>query len=304
MRRRKVLLIFSLFLALFISGEAVLAQGEGKPKKAIALIEFENLTDYKEGDIGGRIVSLLETELVKLKRFNVIERQQLDAILREQGLTLSGFLSGVGGAKAGEVKGLDAIITGKVTEYHTVPEESYSSYTDKKGKFYQTYSLELKTRVEVGIKMIDVTSGEILLAESKDGFERKYFSSSTGYPSGETVRTETDALTSKATSECIEKIVQSIEGVYPLEGTILSVEGKEVYIDIGSAHGLSPKQKLRVERVAKVLKHPVTGKVIGVVRDEIGEIEIKETYDTYSKAQIKKTEKGKEIKVGDLCISK
>ena len=136
MKRREVLFIFSFFLALFISGEAALAQGEGKPKKAIALIEFENLTDYKEGDIGGRIVSLLETELVKLKRFNVIERQ------------------------------------------------------------------------------------------------------------------------------------------------------------------------LGVERVAKVLKHPVTGKVIGVIRDEVGEIEIKETYDTYSKAQIKKTKKGEEIKVGDLCISK
>ena len=60
---------------------------------------------------------MLTTALVKTKKFNVIERDRMTEILKEQGLSLEGIAKGGYAGDGLNLKGIDYILTGSITEY-------------------------------------------------------------------------------------------------------------------------------------------------------------------------------------------
>lgn len=274
-------MFFFLLLLLFLPIQA-------KEKIAIAVLPFENATNVQAEDIGSRLASLIEAGLVQEKRFVVIEREKLKKILEEQGITLSGFAEGK--VEPGKIKGVDAILMGKVTAVWVVPEKEAIFYT-----------VTVKTKVEATVKLIDVETGEIKLSEVQDGFEKNTLSTGdfVSFPSEEAIAREAEALLEKSTKECAQRIVNRISQVYPLEGKILKVEGKKVWISLGRIHGIKPKQKLLIIALGEVLKDPDTGEIISAVKEVIGELEVTNLQEKVAEAQVKKLEKGKSIKAGD-----
>lgn len=59
------------------------------------------------------------TELVKIQKFEVIERAQLDKVLSEQALGLSGVINRDVLVKIGQVLGVDAVFLGSATKGQT-----------------------------------------------------------------------------------------------------------------------------------------------------------------------------------------
>src|SRR4051812_23678665 len=136
------------------------------PKKRIGIVDFDDASHY--GYYGGSRNALAEaardaaTEaLVKSGALVVVEREQLAQGVKEQGLGMTGAISPQTAAKAGKLLGLQALVTGKITDF--TADEKASGF----GGYYQERRKDFHARVS--LRMIDATSGEIWVAESGEG---------------------------------------------------------------------------------------------------------------------------------------
>ena len=84
-------------------------------KRTIAVVEFSDL----KGNVTnfGRFLSEeLITRLYQTKKFKVIERQQLNKIIAEQKLSLTGVIDPASAQKLGRVLGVDSIVFGSISD--------------------------------------------------------------------------------------------------------------------------------------------------------------------------------------------
>lgn len=87
-------------------------------KQKIAVLECSNL-DGTITELGKFISEELITRLFMTKKFQVIERQLLNRVLSEQGLSLSGLIDPESAIAVGKILGVDAIATGTITDLNT-----------------------------------------------------------------------------------------------------------------------------------------------------------------------------------------
>ncbi len=86
-------------------------------RKRIAVIPFKDKTNqkYTQTDLGSQAVDICTTLLVATERFDVVERERLDALLDEQKLV--GIVDPQTAARAGKILGVDLIFTGAITDF-------------------------------------------------------------------------------------------------------------------------------------------------------------------------------------------
>jgi hypothetical protein len=99
-------------------------------------------------DVGETIADSLTMQLME-SRFSIIERSQLDKLLREQGLSVSGLLENYE-YLYGKLKGIDAIIVGSATMSQGFAGWMFGGYVE--------YVSGANAR------LIDLQTGEVLLA--------------------------------------------------------------------------------------------------------------------------------------------
>jgi TolB-like protein len=84
-------------------------------KTTIAVVEFSdlqgNITDF-----GRFLAEELITRLYQTKKFKVIERQQLNKVIAEQKLSLTGIIEPNSAKKLGKLLGVDAVAAGTITD--------------------------------------------------------------------------------------------------------------------------------------------------------------------------------------------
>jgi len=113
-------------------------------KVKIGIIEFQSLNEEAKKDNLGKIVSeMLTTSFVNSESFKIIEREQLQKVIKEFQLSQSGIIDTSYAKQIGKITGADAIVTGSVIKIGN--------------------SLRLDARI------IDVESGIILTAEKCTG---------------------------------------------------------------------------------------------------------------------------------------
>ena len=109
--------VLLLAFALFAATAALRAADAAKPR--VAVLEFKNKAEgygwsgYKAGQAAQ---DMLVTELVKKGGYRVMEREQLEAILQEKNLSLSGDIDPKTAVKLGKMIGVEYLIAGAVTE--------------------------------------------------------------------------------------------------------------------------------------------------------------------------------------------
>ena len=131
-------------------------------KPRVAVINFEVGVSSAPGDIGSGIADMLTTALVKSGKVDVYERSQLQAVLGEQGLSSSGLIDPGTAIKMGKLLGVQYIIMGKITEYGVTESGSdIGSFSFKSNE----------ARVAADCRMIDATTGKIVLADTGIGSE-------------------------------------------------------------------------------------------------------------------------------------
>ena len=77
----------------------------------IAILPFENKGMSGDFDLLDKLI----TTFVKMERFKVLERSQLERVIAEQKLGMSGFIDAATAAEIGKGVGVDAVVTGSVT---------------------------------------------------------------------------------------------------------------------------------------------------------------------------------------------
>ncbi len=129
-------------------------------KPSIGVAEFRNKTSagWWSGSIGWDLADTLTNELASLGVFTVVERANLEPVLREQDLADYGRVSKGTGAKIGELTGAQYLVLGSLSSY----EENVKG--GKGGIGYKGIRLggkKSEVYMAIDLRVVDTTSGEV-----------------------------------------------------------------------------------------------------------------------------------------------
>lgn len=223
---------------------------------------------------------MIETQLMKIGRFKVYERNRLDQILTEQGIQES--LSGNGMIM--KVDGVDYLLYGSITDYSSeIKEIRTGSFASRK----------LITQFGVDVKIADARTSELRRAETVTvRVESANAIATGGFSQGEIAGDGLVEAQRKAA-----KIVASLltESIFPI--SVVDVADGSVYINYGDSI-LSVGDELRIVKQGRQLVDPQSGKVLGATETLVGRVRIKEVTGDFS---IGEMVSGSEPKAGDIA---
>ena len=87
------------------------------PKARVAIADFDVKAAKATGEIGSGLREMLITALINSNRFSVVERQALEAVMKEQELSASGAADQSAKIERGKIRTADLIVTAAVTEF-------------------------------------------------------------------------------------------------------------------------------------------------------------------------------------------
>jgi curli biogenesis system outer membrane secretion channel CsgG len=271
-----------LVLVLFVYSILLVSIGISAPLK-VAILDFRNTSGYAgPWHIGGGVSDMLATALFKSNKFDVIERERIGLIIKEQKFQQTDMVDENSAVEFGKLLGADVIITGNVTEFGF--KKSGFDFGRIAGHGLQDLSVKTQTvRVAMDARMIDVQTGKLIAAESADASNSSsnlgIGVENTGISFGDRGFDETSA--GKATREAVNKMVQKIAGsLYSAQ--VASVDGNEVIINIGKNDGVKVGDTFEVKSMGKPIIDPGTGKVLGYKKSATGKIKIISVEDTFA----------------------
>ena len=161
------------------AGIAGPAQAQDKAKRpTVAVMDFDYGTVHHhwwgQYDIGKGMADQVVDALLEDGSFRVIERKKLDTVLAEQDFAQSDRAdpSAAKLSKLGKVLGVKYIIAGSITKFGG-EEKNYGGGGLIKGKLGGLGLKKAKTEVSLTARMIDTTTGEILLSAKGEGISTK-----------------------------------------------------------------------------------------------------------------------------------
>jgi hypothetical protein len=208
------------FIGLFM---VILAAGSlAAEKTTVAFVGLE-ASGVSEASASGIADTLLDA-LINTKRFEIVERDRLNALMEEQGLALSGCTTTECFVQVGQLAGASKVVVGKVS------------------KVGETYT--------VTVRVVDVFVGKVELSESSES-------------------SSLDGLL-VASREMAARLAASI----PVVGTVVSVSGETVKLDLGRQEGVNVGDKVELYRLGEEYYHPDTGAFLGRDIEELGDAKI------------------------------
>ena len=192
-RRRGFLLVGLIVAFLFVLGCA----GSGKETKTdeettprtlpaynysgkkipIVVMDFETRVPGQGWQVGHGASDMLITALFKTKKYDVYERDRLNAIMKEQKLQMSGAVDMSTAVQIGKLVGAKYIITGAVTEYGVAKSGAHGGGWFDVGK--QHY------RSTVDVRAVNAQTGKIAFADTGSGALKSSAVSVLGFGGGE-----------------------------------------------------------------------------------------------------------------------
>lgn len=267
----KIFLCLSLCMVIFTSFTCEAA------KKVVAVTAVENSCGTPNGRYSAQqLESELITILVQNKMYDVVERTQVELVLKELALYELGMLKGEKAIQFGQMTGSDYTIVGNVVAANV---QRFDNYLYK----------GTKAKVKFNFKFIDNKTGKIMVSEMMEGsdtvseFENKH-------PNEKVMLTG-------AVNDLSKKIFEKMEEMNPLTGVIQSINGKNIYADIGSDLGVKVGDDFIIFRDGEIIRDITTGEIITVERIIVGNLKITEVNPNYSIARLKNC--NTDIKKGD-----
>lgn len=137
-----------LVLALFLAFGQIDAQNNGKEKMKIAVMDFKAGVGVNESEVEGLSDMLINT-LFETKKFDIVERSQLNQVIKEQKFQNS-ELTNAQLAKVGRILGVEAILIGTVN--------FLAEHKNTDGSLKGEYNVDVRA-VDVETAMIVTTAG-------------------------------------------------------------------------------------------------------------------------------------------------
>lgn len=236
------------------------------------------------------LTEILTTSLINSNRFVVLERQQLQTVMAEQDLASAGRVNKETGAATGQVIGAQAMITGDITGY-SYTQQSLGGGALNVIKNMKVGASRVSASLVIDLRLIDAATGEVLASATADGS-----ASSTGVAAdltrGDQQISAAGAWSTplgQASRAAITKVVhQLVSGMREPRWSAKVVELRDgvVYLNAGSADGVSPGLVLEVYEVQPPLIDPDTGKNLGAPDKLLGEIQVETVQAGFSTAKV------------------
>ena len=269
--------IYKILIILTICSVFAYSQDLKNLKKRVAVMDFEDKAGYGH-NIGSGLADMLVTSLVESKKFIVIEREELENLLKEQGLGMSGAVTPQSAAKVGQLLGVELIITGSVTEFGTKEDKVGGALSNLSG-FNLGVSSE-SARSVVDVRLVNTSTGEIIAAKSAEGEESSKSLDNVGVQGINFRNSSTwdNTILGKAARQSIEKCVDIIQDGMknlPWQGKIIKANADgTVFLKPGSDAGVKAGMKFWVYRPGEELIDPDTGLSLGSEEMKIGQVEV------------------------------
>jgi len=127
---------------------------------SVAILPFEDAPGRYSRQSGSAAYGFVTSELAKSKRFRIVERSKLTAIMDEQQLQAADMIDEQTAMKIGRMLGVHAVILGTVSEYEMDKTTVYVHCVPIVAKEY---------KIGATVRLIDVSNGEIIYAHSASG---------------------------------------------------------------------------------------------------------------------------------------
>jgi len=271
--------ILTTFCTLAIFAGIMNSPAFAQKKTRVAVFNFEDKTDHRAHwwtgqPVGDGMADMLVTALVKTGRYRVMERAEMEKLLKEQQLGMSGITTPESAAKAAKVLGVELAVIGAVTEFGYKKQSTGGAL--KKIGIGASVSKQSAT-VGIDVRLVNTSSSEILAAENV----RKENSKTGGSFTNEDISFDTQAqfdetLVGKAARAAIEDIVKLLDkqGGVVVGYKIISTSAGKIIINGGAEDGLKAGDRFNVYRAGEELIDPDSGESLGSEETMVGELEV------------------------------
>ena len=130
-------------------------------RKKVAVLEFDDQTDYGHGRIGRSAASVLTTYLDRSQQFALYERDRLNHVVEEQLMAANAKVDASTAAAIGKKVGVDFVIFGTVS--------GFGYRTHRTQALFFSSSVTREAEATVDVRLVDVATGRIIAAESGRG---------------------------------------------------------------------------------------------------------------------------------------
>ena len=263
----------AVLLALAFSAASLAAFAQ-KPR--IAVLKIKNESQYGHGRLGPAIEDWLVEKLVQSGQFRVIERKELESVLAEQELSLSGAIDDKTAVKVGKLLGCQLVVMGAVTDF---------SIRKAGGEAFFRLGVDAsKTTAEgtLSLRLVNTTTAEILFTGSesgKDSFGKLRIAGIGGGTDWD--ESQARKIFQPAVDRLAQQIVNSTSSLKERLGAAGLVSGKvakvgegKAYINLGSSDGIREGQQFGLFRVGEPITDPDTGKILGQEKSRIGTLTV------------------------------
>ena len=220
------------------------AHAQDLPIVAVSQFEstFDNEGYYRTETNPDNYEAMLETQLIKVGRFVVYERNKLDQILSEQGLQSS--LSNNGTQL--KIDGVDYLIYGSITK-RTTERKSINTGQFASIKYISTFGVD--------IKIVDALSGEIRRAEAIEAS----IEAGSGIATGNFVNTDVsnDSLVEAQRIVAKKSAALLAESIFPIR--VADIDNDDIYLNYGDSI-LSTGDQLNIIKEGREIIDRDTGK--------------------------------------------
>jgi curli biogenesis system outer membrane secretion channel CsgG len=250
-------------------------------------------------DIGKGITDMLVEKLVNGGVFSVIERKALDSIVAEQNLSNSDRFDNSSAAKIGRLLGVDAIITGSITQFGR-DDKSTNVGGAAVGGITRRFGIggvgrkQSKAVVAITARIINTETAEILSVATGNGESKRSGTTllgaggSSDTAAGGVVDLKSSNFASTILGEAVGQAVSSVASqlqeksgqlparVVKIDGLVADASGGELVLNVGSKAGVKVGDHLKVVRTGREIRDPASGKVIRRTEESLGEVVITE----------------------------
>lgn len=126
----------------------------------LAILPLTDGPGLRAKNSGNAVAGFVLDKLTRSGRFRVIERSKLKAIMDEADMQAADFIDPDTAAKIGKLAGVDAVVTGSVSQY---------DYEKTVVHIYIIPIVSRTYRVGMSVRIIDVDGGAIIYANSASG---------------------------------------------------------------------------------------------------------------------------------------
>lgn len=235
----------------------------------VAINKFENKSDAPDGTFE-TIRARVQQCIVGCRKFEVVEREQLKAAMSEQNLVASGVTDGedADAPEQGKMKAASYVIYGNVL---------YCGQDKAAGKSEGVSSAQLKSKVELQIKITNGETGKILTQKSAIGYgiDKAMATEDFQSASGQGMR---DAI-----DEACHLAADALRDVaYPAK--VIRIGKKDVTLNMTDEE-VKEDDVFDVIEADEPMVDPDTGAFLGYDGDDVGRVQISRVGPQTSKAK-------------------